>query len=150
MAITRPVTKTIISTTDFGIPVADQINALQTAVAALQPTPWANLTLVNGFTHESGNVPAQYRKVNNCVELRSSVSGIQPAGILMTTLPVGFRPDPSVAIQRIVAFCYSGSLPGTVPVRADITSSGGIAFYDIPASAMFITLTGVRIPLTVL
>ena len=100
MAITRPVTKTIISTVNFGIPVADTVNQHDIDIAALKPTAWVPLSLQNGWvTHIA--TPA-YRKIGDIVYLRGNVkSGTD--GSNMFTMPVGFRPLDTV---EMVVFAY--------------------------------------------
>lgn len=91
MAITRPVTKTLISTAAWGIPITDQVNANAAAIANNAPTAWVTATLQNGFTVLSGYAAPAYRKVGDVVQIRGSVAG----GAVVQTLfvlPVGFRP----------------------------------------------------------
>lgn len=89
MAINRPVTKTLISTPDWGIPITDAVNAHSTDIAALKPTVWTPITLVNGWV-ATGGTP-QYRKIGDNVQLRGGV-GSGAVGSVIGTLPVGFRP----------------------------------------------------------
>jgi hypothetical protein len=90
MAITRPVTKTIISTADFGIPVVDQLNTNTAALAAQVPTAWTSVTFMNCWNNYAGYV-TQYRKVGDMVQVRGGAAG--PAiGTTIYILPVGFRP----------------------------------------------------------
>ena len=84
MAIARPVTKTIISTTAFGIPVVDWINANT-------PTPWVNITLQNGWTTGGAFQTAQYRKIGDNVVVRGVIRG-GTMGVIAFNLPAGYRP----------------------------------------------------------
>lgn len=89
MAITRPTTKTVISTTNFGIPVVDEVNRLGTVIT---PTAWTDVTFQNGWVNYGGvYAPVQKRKVGDIVYLR----GVMKSGLTNNTaftLPVGFRP----------------------------------------------------------
>lgn len=73
MAITRPVTKTIISTTDWGIPITDEVNRLTTVAAGITAPTWVTPTLLTGFGNVSGNCPFQYAVVGNMVFMRGMV-----------------------------------------------------------------------------
>lgn len=143
MAITRPVTRTIISTTAWGVPVTDEVNRLTAAVAALTPGPWTDFALVNGWTMESGFAPLQYRKNGDKIEIRSSV---KPGanGSQMAVLPVGYRP---IFTHRLYASCYNQTLNQSVLVRCDLSTAGTMTWYDIPAGGLFITMTGMSFPL---
>jgi hypothetical protein len=92
MAIVRPTTKTLISTTNWGIPITDAVNANTTAIANNVPTAWTNPTFLNGWmSYGSGYAPGQYRKVGDMVQIRGLVkSGSLGNAIFM--LPVGYRP----------------------------------------------------------
>lgn len=108
MAIVRPVTKTIISTTAFGVPVADAVNANTDGLAALQPGAWIAPTLLNGWVNfASGWQVVQYRKVGDRVEIRGMVrSGTVNQAIF--TLPVGFRP---IALMYFAGDSYGQHAP---------------------------------------
>lgn len=92
MAITRPVTKTLISTAAWGIPITDQVNANAADIVAAKPTLWTPVTFMNGFSnYGSGFQTVQYRKIGDIVYVR----GLMAGGALSTIcfqLPVGFRP----------------------------------------------------------
>ena len=87
MAITRPVSRTTISTVGWGIPITDEVNRLTDATAV---TPWANCTLQNGWT-VYGTFGARYRKVGDMVHLFGGVTGGTITSTI-TILPAGFRP----------------------------------------------------------
>jgi len=91
MAIARPITKSIISTTAWGIPITDQVNANTTDIAALKPSGWTGVTFSNGWNNMSGWSPVQYRKMGDMVYLRGNATG-GTVGTVAFTLPVGFRP----------------------------------------------------------
>lgn len=114
MAIARPVTRTIVSTTDWGIPVTDEVNRLTAWQQAQVPTVWWNVVFANGWSNYSFYV-TQYRKVGDMVQIRGGAQG----GVLtspMFTLPAGFRP-PGV-LQYVQP---SWGLVGVVQVNTDGT-----------------------------
>lgn len=101
MAIAQPVTRTIISTVDFGIPVAQFINAWT-------PTPWSAMVLQNGWTQYNGTgyPPCQYRKVGPWLQLRGMTTGGTVGGVACT-LPVGYRPTYT---YETLAYQYNGAI----------------------------------------
>jgi len=107
MAIARPITKSIISTTAWGIPITDQVNANTTDIAALKPTAWTNLTLLNGWnsTLNTQTIP-QLRKVGDNVQVRGAVSSGTPGSIIFT-FPAGFRPYQT---RYVPVVTFSGSI----------------------------------------
>lgn len=82
MAITVPATGDQISATNFGIPVANQLNSLAV-------TAWTNLTLLNSWTVQDGMTP-RYRKVGDVVQIVGRCGG-GGAGTAMFNLPSGYR-----------------------------------------------------------
>lgn len=97
MAITRPITRTTISTTGWGIPITDEVNSLRTAVTALQtPGVWTTPTYQNGWVEYAPGRGAQYRKIGDIVYIRGVIKS-GTAGMAAFTLPVGFRPNPDVS-----------------------------------------------------
>lgn len=90
MAIARPVTKTIISTTAWGIPITDEVNRLSPLVDRVQATAWTTLPLTNGWVSYDANRPAQVRKVGDICYLR----GVIRTGTWgpFATIPAGYRP----------------------------------------------------------
>lgn len=97
MGLIRPVTRTVISTTDFGQPVYDWIMA--NAI-----TPWVNLPLSNGWVTTSA--AAAYCKIGPVTYLRGSVgSGTSTPGTVIGTLPAGFRSP--VSLQRATVYFYA-------------------------------------------
>jgi len=90
MAIVRPVTKTLISVPNWGVPITDEVNRLTTLTGSNVPTAWTNLPLVNGWSISS---PSAYRKVGDMVQIRGAIqSGTIAGNTILATLPVGFRP----------------------------------------------------------
>lgn len=91
MPIQQPVTRTIISTTAFGIPVAQFINFWT-------PTAWTPITaFTNGWGNVSGWQASQYRKWGDNVQVRGYIQ----SGTANTTafvLPVGFRPPVTLTL----------------------------------------------------
>jgi hypothetical protein len=136
MAINRPTTKTIISTTQWGIPITDAVNLNVTDIAALKTatavTAWTNLVLTNGWTNVGGWGIPQYRKVGDMVQLRGLVSG-GAANSSLTTLPVGFRPPDQMTLPYAVngtgANYLSIQPTGSVqPFVAGYCSLSGLSF----------------------
>lgn len=113
MAIARPVTKTIISSTAFGIPVADFVNANT-------PTPWVNASYLNGWT-TADTRPAQYCKVGPVVYLRGVVSG-GTLGMSVFLLPQGHTP---VNGTDFAVICGPSATHGAL----SITQSGNVIPY---------------------
>lgn len=115
MALTRPVTKTVISTTAFGIPVVDFVNANT-------PTAWTNVTFTNGWTAVT---PVMYRKIGDNVQMKGRMAS-GTMSVAAFTLPAGFRP-----IQSMDLTCMSfttGWGPGLGEMNttgAFIPQSGG-------------------------
>jgi len=135
MAINRPTTKTIISTTQWGVPITDAVNANTTDVAALKTatavTPWTNLTLLNGWTNVGGFGTAQYRKVGDMVQLRGLVTGGAISAVI-GNLSVGFRP----IVQLTVPFAQNGVGANYL----SITPNGDIS----PAANGYVSLSGIQ------
>ena len=122
MPITRPVTKTIISTTQWGIPITDEVNALRTELDALRPTVWTNVTLQNGWTNVGGQQAMQYRKIGDVVYLRGLIGGGTIPSIF-GLLPVGFRPPVSLSFA---IRCWTGSADAIACVN--IYTNGNLEF----------------------
>lgn len=103
MAIARPTTKTIISTTGWGIPVTDQLNTNTTDIATVKPLvpgAWVNLTLLNGWVAVANRATPSIRLRGDIVDMRGMVTGgaNQSQAFL---LPVGYRPSGIVEL-----LCY--------------------------------------------
>lgn len=124
MPITRPTTKTIISTTGWGIPITDEVNRLTTDLASTKPTVWTAVTFTNGWANFGGGYQtAQYRKIGDMVYVRGTISG----GAVATspfTLPAGFRPP---AVMQFPAAIFAGS---RTLIVIQINSAGVVTIYD--------------------
>ena len=65
---------------------------LEDYLASLQPTAWTAVTLLNGWTNVSDQVP-QLRRVGDMVQTRGHANaGTLTAGTILFVLPVGSRP----------------------------------------------------------
>lgn len=114
MPITRPVTKTIISSPAWGIPITDQVNANTTDIANLKPTAWTNVTFLNGWlNYGSPYQVVQYRRVGDIVSLRGIAKG-GAAFVPIFTLPVGFRPPGQIQFA-----VDAGNAHGNVEIRTN-------------------------------
>jgi hypothetical protein len=134
MAINRPVTKTIISTPDWGIPITDEVNRLTTWQLAQVPTVWYTLVLANGWSMAAVNMNPQYRKWGDLVNIRGTVSGGAP-GTAISTLPTGFRPVQDV-IQ--VSAAFTGAWQFAV---IQITTNGVLQYHPAsPAGATYVPI----------
>lgn len=128
MALVRPVTKTIISTTEFGHPVYDWI-------AANTPTAWTQLPFLNGWQNfGSGYAALRYRKIGDIVYIQGAAKGgsapPSPGQISIGMLPAGFRPV--VATINVVLFGGSDTWGGMG--RLDVWSDGNVMV--VASSAM--------------
>lgn len=125
MAITPPTPQTMVNATTWGKPITDEVNRMTPLVVA--PTAWVNFTLTNSWTNDSGAPPAGYRKVNDIVYLRGSVSG-GGSNTSLGTLPVGFRPPTQV---NFIAFSYTNGVEFT---HVFVTAAGAVSINaSIPA-----------------
>ena len=116
MAIARPVTKTIISTTGWGIPVTDQVNANTTAIAALQPGAWANVpTLQNSWVVAPGSL-VRYRKIGDIIYIEGGIKS-GTVGAIVFVLPTGFRP--TYQVQRTVYSGGGANAPGGIAITVN-------------------------------
>lgn len=135
MAITRPVSRTTISTTDWGIPVTDELNRLTTWQLAQVPTPWVNVTFQNGWTVWTGNT--SYRKIGDMVYIRGTAAS-GAVGTTIFTLPTTFRPPAQLQFLQTswaTAFANIGVNPdGTVTFMSGDTryTALNIAFSITP------------------
>lgn len=102
MVLLRPVTKTIISTTEFGQPVYDWI-------MANSPSAWQTLTMQNGWTpYAVGSYPpCSFRRLGNMLQLRGMTSGGVPGNVPCATLPAGFRP---LYTYEVLTYQYNGQI----------------------------------------
>jgi hypothetical protein len=120
MAITRPTTKTVISTTQWGVPITDEVNRLSPIVDGRTPTAWTAPTLLNGWTNYSGYV-TQYRKIGDVVQIRGGVQG-GTLGANIFVLPSGYRPPSqtqfpvsSYSVVGIITIDGSGNVYPNTP-----------------------------------
>lgn len=127
MAINQPVTRTIISTTDFGIPVAQFINFWT-------PTPWTPITLMNGFSNQAGWTPASYRKIGDIVYMRATLAGTGSASVTAWVLPVGFRPPYPAELPCVG---YNGST--RIAIDCIVYTNGNVQFDPVPSGSMGIS-----------
>lgn len=88
MVLTRPVTRTKISTATFGHPVYDWI-------VANTPTAWTGVTFQNGWGNVAGIQPVQYRKIGDLIYLRGRMAN-GTLGATAFHLPLGFRPPATI------------------------------------------------------
>jgi hypothetical protein len=141
MPISRPATKTKISTTEWGWPVTDLLNSLETQLAALAPTPWVAPTLQNGWVGYSWT--PFYRKVGDVVQFRGTVNGGANGSIIMT-LPVGFRP---VQNHDFISYHWPGGAAAcyvSVLTNGTLTASplgGGAAVQYVSLSSVTFSIT---------
>lgn len=126
MAISRPATKTKISTSEWGFPVTDEVNRLTTWQLAQVPTAWVAPTLTGGWVNAGGAWQVvQYRKVGDMVQIRGAVkSGAFFSQAFL--LPVGFRPPADLDFN---AYSDNGSAiyisAFTVVVGGSVTPNWG-------------------------
>jgi len=123
--IALPVTRTIIATAPWGIPITNAVNQLGTDVTALQgtttPTAWTAPTLLNGWvSYGAGFIAPGYRKVGDMVQIRGAVkSGTM--GVSAFNLPVGFRPPAAFDAQ-----VYSDNGSAIQVCSLTITAAGDV------------------------
>lgn len=130
--IARPTTKTVISTTQWGIPITDQVNTNTTDVASLKPTAWTNVTYQNGWVSAAGYQAVSYRKVGDIVYMRGTATGSSHS-VAMCTLPSGFRPSGLIELGIVWYSNVSGSWV-TIGVR--INTDGTIVPYGTGAGSV--------------
>jgi hypothetical protein len=129
MAITVPATGDQISATNFGKPVADQLNALV-------PTAWQYLTLQNGWQNfGSGRANCSCRRDGAIVTVRVAMK-LGTSGLTCFNLPSGYRPaadmdflircGPAIGFFNIVA---SGDCALFVAMTGDNTAVLGTAMF---------------------
>jgi hypothetical protein len=124
MAINRPTTKTIISTTQWGVPITDAVNANVTDVSALKTatavTPLTQVTYKNGFASDVFTGGVQYQRWGKWCWLGGGMStGTQQTSAF--TMPNGFIP------ARGMRMPMSGYSAGGTPtlVRGDFYDTNG-------------------------
>jgi hypothetical protein len=113
MAILRPITKTLISSASWGIPITDEVNRLTPLVDGAKPTAWTNFTMLNGWVTFDTYQPAAYRKVGDMVQIRGIIaSGSQ--NLACCVLPAGFRPPKDLIVPQLAG----GPIAGVQIIRA--------------------------------
>lgn len=138
MALTRPVTKTVISATDFGQPVYDWITART-------PESWSNVTFINGWSnYETGSYDScQFRKVGDMVNIRGFIKGGTSNSVVFT-LPVGYRP------LKNISFPISGpplNINAFTP-SISVQFNGNVAIYDVASGPVSVALGFIQYPIT--
>lgn len=130
MAIKVPVTKTVISTTDFGVPVVNQLNGLT-------PTAWTNVTFTNGWSNADASMPVMYRKVGDIVYVRGSAKSADGRNTVMFTLPSGFR---AASVMQMATAAYVASTWQFA--EYDILTDGGYRYNSAsPVGPLYLPLT---------
>lgn len=129
MPIIYPITKTKISSSQWGIPITDEVNRLTAAlaaaeakIAAMTPGPWINVTsFQNGWINIAGWQPAQYRKIGDNVQVRGYIQG-GPANTIAFNLPVGYRAPRTITLTsntyttvRVIQMVQCGSDGNFIP-----------------------------------
>jgi len=136
MAIVRPTTKTLISTTNWGIPITDEVNRLTTLTGGNVPTAWTPLTLLNGWLNYGGSYDiAQYRKIGDIVQIRGVINS-GTIGSPAFNLPSGFRPLKGLAIT--VAATGISYNPPIIAINPD--PDGNAVIYDATNAVIHIGL----------
>lgn len=137
MAIVRPITKTLISSATWGVPITDEVNRLSPLVDGRTPTVWTGVVFQNGWATAGGWQPGQYRKVGDVVQLRGNITGTAPATAF--TLPTGFRPPtPSF-------FPLAGAFPAS-SVFVQIFNDG--TFQVQGSGSMHVGINGITFSIT--
>jgi hypothetical protein len=123
MAIIVPQPGQEISATDFGAPVANQLNGII-------PTVWTVLTLSASWTHQAGQ-SVSYRKVGDMVQLRGRMDG-GLSNTTVFTLPTGYRPpfDVVLAIAGVASGAWgaASALLGATGALSILTVNTSVAF----------------------
>lgn len=119
MVLTRPVTKTTISTTTFGQPVYDILKNLSTPV-------WTNVTMSTGFEQFGGSYKTlAYLEVGRMVILQGMIKTLNDlpgVATICATIPVAIAPP-----ATILTSAYGGAAAGEfIAIRADLESAGNI------------------------
>lgn len=129
MPIAIPVTKTVISSTAFGIPVANEVNRLTTWTT---PSAWTNLTFSNGWSAAGGFQVPQYRKIGDIVYLRGTMNS-GTMSVAASTLPSGFRPT---SLMEWGVSLYQSTPQGYASKAVRVNTDGTIVVFGDPASGI--------------
>ena len=125
MAIARPVTKTIIATQGWGVPITDEVNRLSGIITP--PTAWQNLSIATGFGALSGFQVPGVRLNGTVIEFRgcfvttSSLSA--NVEIYLATIPTGFRPSIRVILNA------AGGAGSATALRMDVYATGRVTIW---------------------
>lgn len=132
MAIARPTTKTIISTTGWGVPITDEVNRLSPIVDGRTPTAWTAVVFANGWVNLDAPRACQYRKIGDMVYMSGCMAS-GTMGATAFTLPAGFRPRSNIAFITQISGGV-GNLTilssGAVNVTVASTGTNGFAYID--------------------
>lgn len=100
-------------------------------------TPWANMTLINGWTVLGENNKCRYRKVLGMVFMEFAASGGTTS--LITSLPVGYRPLVSVIAPAVGTLASISSISPrlTIDAGGGLYADGYAAGYPVTAVFCF-------------
>lgn len=138
--ITRPVTKTLISTPNWGIPITDQVNLLTGHVNSLKPvsvTSTASQVVTTTSTVTGGtiNIPAQGTALLICVMAYDLSAG---TGTGFTNIVTEIRVDNVVNLSSYSVFngAYPAGAVSAVPVMFTVVTT------TVPKTAQMSVRTG--------
>ena len=115
----------------------NEIDAVQSDVAAIAQGSWSNLSLTSGWSDYAGRQDAEYRKVGDEVQLRGVIDGgTTTSGTTIATLPSGFRPP----AEDLFPIAGSGDIGGGYIL---VKSNGVMEVWGISANGA-LGLSGVR------
>jgi hypothetical protein len=130
MAIQVPISKTIISTTQWGIPITNEVNRVAGLVDGRTPTTWVLMTsgLTNGWSYfGGGTTQPRYRKIGDMVYMEGTIKNgavlSAPAQLPFYTLPAGFRP----LSQLLLPCLFGGGDTWGGAGRLDVNSAGVVS-----------------------
>lgn len=129
MVLVRPVTKTKISTAEFGHPVYDILKNLAAPV-------WTNATPATGFEQFGGTYKnLAYLEIGRLVILQGmlkTLNDVTTTVVICATIPVAIAPPATV-----LTGCFAGLAGGYLgTVRADIEAGGNIKVRGTPTSTI--------------
>lgn len=113
--------------------------ALPEGVLTFPDTPWANLTLVNGWTNNNANSPARYRRLGGVVYIEGVIlPGTNAHATGCATLPAGFRPGGAAGteIRKTGDTNSTSHLAGRFDIQTGgvIKPQGAVTWLDISCS----------------
>lgn len=113
----------------------------QKVADALIPTPWTNMTLINGYANYGGYALASYRKIGDMVYVRGLIQrGGASAGVTCFVMPVGFRPPASLLVPADHNSLTHG--------RIDVYSTGEIMPHYVAGDAGYYSLSMIKFSVT--